>query len=160
MFVVFLGMQQMDVIGVYQHAYLMKAGMTDKGALLRKLDSLLSSLPVRSHILLGGDYNAALISESRVCGHGILQKELSDKEKADKSKLMDILKRHGLVALNTWGKKTTASTYIHAKGTSHMMTRHAIADGVAKQTRPQKTRMAGWRTTGQVPLLGSVMLSS
>ena len=91
----------MDIIGVYQHAYLMKAGMTDRilaqrSALLRKLDSLLSSLPVRSHILKGGDYNAALISESRVCGHGILQKELSDKEKDDQSKLMNILKRHRL----------------------------------------------------------------
>ena len=97
----FLGVQQMDIIGVYQHAYLMKAGMTDRilaqrSALLRKLDSLLSSLPVRSHILKGGDYNAALISESRVCGHGILQKELSDKEKDDQSKLMNILKRHRL----------------------------------------------------------------
>ena len=106
----FLGLQQMDVVGFYQHAFLMKAGMTDqtftqRKTLLRNLDSLLASLPTRSHVLIGGDFNATLVSESRICGHGVLTKDLNEKETEDQSRLIEVLRRHRLVTINNMGEE-------------------------------------------------------
>ena len=72
---------------------------------------------------------------------------------------MQMLKRHRLAVLNTWGKKSRAATYIHARGQSQIdfvCTRQAVSDGVSKTTGPVKTHMAGWRTTGHLPVVGSV----
>ncbi|CAE6911687.1 unnamed protein product [Symbiodinium sp. CCMP2592] len=160
----FLEKQQIDVVGVYQHAYLQKAGQTEsvfthRRRLLNKLDALLASLPARSHIVLAGDFNTAVVREPKVSGFGLLHKELGDKEAEDQQQLLQVLKRHRLSTLNTWGKKSQAATYVHAKGESQIdfvCVRQSVADGQAKLTRPIKTTMAGWRTTGHLPLVGTV----
>ena len=160
----FLEKQQMDVVGFYQFAFLQKAGMTEhimtqRRQLTNKLDALLASLPARSQILLGGDFNTSLSRESGICGYGLLDRELSDKERQDQGRLMQVLQRHKLTALNTWGKKKTAATYVHAKGGSqidYVCARRAVVDGIAKSTKPVDTEMAGWRTTGHKLLLGSI----
>ena len=162
----FLGQQQVDILGFYQHTLLQTAGETDKifeqrRKLLANLDRLLASLPVRSHIVLGGDFNATLRTESKISGYGLLQRELSEKEKSDQDQLMRLLPRHGLTATNTWGSKRRAATYLHAKGKSQIdfvCVRQATADGTSKQAQPVMTNMAGWRTTGHLPLLGSLPL--
>ncbi|CAE7937860.1 unnamed protein product, partial [Symbiodinium necroappetens] len=153
-----------DIIGVYQFAFLQKAGMTDaildqRRRLLGKLDRLLASLPVRSQLIVGGDFNATLVPTSRIAGYGLLQRALSDKEKADQDLLLRLLQKYKLSALNTWGKKSGAATYLHAKGRSQIdfvYARQAVSDGEAKQTRPEFTVMAGWRSTGHLPLVGSI----
>ena len=140
----FLGKQQIDVVGVYQFALLQKAGMTEhileqRRKLTNKMDALLASLPARSQILLGGDFNITLSRESGIAGFGLLERELSEKEQLDRERLMQVLRRHKLTALNTWGKKKGAETYVHAKGGSQIdfvCVRRAVADGVAKGTRP------------------------
>ena len=127
--------------------------------LLSKLDKLLSSLPARSQIVLGGDFNAMLVRENKVSGFGILARELTEKQKLDQDCLMRVLQRHRLTALNTWGTKKQAATYIHAKGHSQidfLCARQAVSDGEAKEARAVTTTMAGWRTTGHRPLLGSI----
>ena len=160
----FLDKQQVDIVGVYQFAFLQKAGMSDtildqRRRLLAKLDKLLASLPVRSQLILGGDLNVTLTPTSRVAGYGLLQRELSEKEKADQDLVIRLLQRHKLSALNTWSKKGTAATYLHAKGRSqidYVCARQAVSDGEAKTTKPVVTEMAGWRTTGHHPLVGSI----
>ena len=160
----FLGLQQLDIVGIYQHALLQTAGMTDaildqRRKLLAKLDKLLSSLPVRSQLVVGGDFNATLVRENKVCGFGILARELTEKEKLDQDCFMRVLQRHRLTALNTWGSKKQAATYIHAKGRSQidfLCARQAVADGEAKRAKAIMTTMAGWRTTGHRPLIGSI----
>ncbi|CAE7937853.1 unnamed protein product, partial [Symbiodinium necroappetens] len=127
--------------------------------LLGKLDRLLASLPVRSQLIVGGDFNATLIPTSGIAGYGLLQRELSDKEKEDQDLLLRLLQKYKLSALNTWGKKSGAATYLHAKGRSQIdfvCARQAVSDGEAKQTRPESTVMAGWRSTGHLPLVGSI----
>ncbi|CAE7216578.1 unnamed protein product, partial [Symbiodinium necroappetens] len=160
----FLNLQQMDIVGVYQHALLQTAGQTDhilesRRKLLTKLDHLLSALPARSQILLGGDLNSSVVTENKISGFGLIQKDLSEKEKVDRDHLMRIMQRHRLVLLNTWGKKNTAATYMHAKGASqidYVCARQAVADGIAKCTGPRTTEMAGWRKTGHKPIIGSI----
>ena len=161
----FLGQQQIDVIGFYQYALLQKAGsdsiFQQRRRLLNKLDSLLAAMPARSHILLAGDFNATLVRESKIAGYGILDRDQTEKERDDQQRLMQILRRHKLTSLNTWGKKTRAATYLHARGQSqidYVCVRQAISDGVSKCTGPQRTPMAGWRTTGHLPIVGSIPL--
>ncbi|CAE7369964.1 unnamed protein product, partial [Symbiodinium necroappetens] len=101
------------------------AGMSEtildqRRRLLSKLDKLLASMPVRSQLIIGGDFNVTLTPMSRIAGYGLLQKELSEKERADQDLLMRLLQRHKLSALNTWSKKGTAATYLHAKGRSQI----------------------------------------
>ena len=160
----FLGQQQLDVIGFYQHAFLQTAGMTDtileqRRKLLSKLDKLLTSLPVRSQIVIGGDFNATLPRVNKVSGCGVLDRELTEKERTDQDCLLRVLQRHRLTALNTWGSKKQAATYVHAKGQSQidfLCARQAVSDGEAKRARAITTNMAGWRTTGHRPLVGSI----
>ena len=91
----FLGTQQLDI--------------TDsRRKRLTKLDHLLGSLPARSQIILGGDFNSSMVTESRGSGYGLLQRELNEREKLDRDQLMRILQRHRLTALNTWVKKNNA----------------------------------------------------
>ena len=154
----FLGLQQVDILGFYQHALLQQAGKCDvvleqRRLLMNKLDQLLASLPARSHIVLGGDFNTTLVRESKVSGFGLLTRELPEKERVDQDRLQRVLQRHKLAALNTWGRKKAAATYIHAKGGSQIdfvCVRQSVADGEAKRTSPKKTPMAGWRTTGHL----------
>ncbi|CAE7801409.1 unnamed protein product, partial [Symbiodinium necroappetens] len=160
----FLDKQQVDIVGVYQFAFLQKAGMSEtildqRRRLLAKLDKLLASLPVRSQLILRGDFNVTLTPMSRIAGYGLLQRELSEKEKADQDLLIRLLQRHKMSALNTWSKKGTAATYLHAKGSSqidYVCARQAVSDGDAKKAKPVVTAMAGWRTTGHLPLVGSI----
>ncbi|OLP94348.1 hypothetical protein AK812_SmicGene23634 [Symbiodinium microadriaticum] len=111
-------------------------------------------------LLKSNDYWHHCRSEtSRVAGYGLLQRELSEKEKADQDLVIRLLQRHKLSALNTWSKKGTAATYLHAKGRSqidYVCARQAVSDGEAKKTKPAVTEMAGWRTTGHHPLVGSI----
>ena len=160
----FMDEQQLDIIGVYQHALLQTAGKTDqihdnRRKLIKSLDKLLSALPVRSQILLGGDFNTTLVRENKVSGYGILERKLNEKERIDQDHMVQVLRKHRLATLNTWGKKTQAATYLHAKGRSQIdfvCVRQAVADGEAKQTRAIKTPMAGWRSTGHLPVVGSI----
>eukprot|EP00439_Symbiodinium_sp_Y106_P066972 s3590_g11.t1 len=161
-----LGKQQLDIINLYQHAYLNQAGQADavmqkRKQLWNKMDTLLVSLPARSHIILGGDFNTQLREEPKLVGPGILSKDLTDKERSDRELPMQALLRHRLCVLNTWGAKKKACTYRHPKASSqidYVCVRQPLADGKAKQTRPKFIPLAGWRTVGHHPLLGSVPL--
>ena len=63
-------------------------------------------------------------------------------------------------ALDTWSRKL--ATYEHPKGRSQIdfvLVRQHSADRVAKQTKPEKTILAGWRTSGHLPLQANLILS-
>ena len=69
--------QQVDLINIYQHAWSSKTSEQTQELLTRRsriwgaLDGLLQSLPVRSEILLAGDFNTVLEPRTAVSGHGI-----------------------------------------------------------------------------------------
>ena len=151
---------------VHQHAYLNQAGQSETVAKKRKqvwsaLDALLASLPARSRILLAGDFNALLRREDKLVGPGLLDKCLTDRECEDRELVMRVLTRHRLCALNTWGAKKRAATDLHPKAVSqidydYVCVRQPLADGQAKLTRPRAFPLAGWRSVGHRPLVGSV----
>ena len=92
-------------------------------------------------------------------GYGLLTREQTEKERVDQDHTIRVLQKHRLATLNTWGKKSLAATYVRAKGSSQIdfvCVRQAVADGQAKTARPVKTAMAGWRSTGHLPILGSI----
>ena len=60
-------------------------------SLWRELDKLLGSLPVRSSVVLTGDFNIALDVRSEVAGSGIHRGRDKDEIAADRRPLMDIL---------------------------------------------------------------------
>ena len=93
-------------------------------------------------------------------GHGVLPGSQVESARQDRSLFMDTLVRGKLCTLNTWSRKT--ATYEHPKGRSQIdfvLVRQHSADRIAKQTKPEKTILAGWRTSGHLPLQANLILS-
>ena len=162
----FAGDQHVDLVNCYQHA--LAFGDSQKLDKLygkrrgfwQALSKLVSAIPFRSQLVLGGDFNCSLEAESKVVGHGVLPGSQVESARQDRSLFMDILVRGKLCALNTWSRKF--ATYEHPKGRSQIdfvMVRQHSADRVAKQTKPEKTILAGWRTSGHLPLQANLILS-
>ena len=69
--------QQIDILNLYQHAWSSKSSeqtqelVKQRSRLWKELDSLLQSLPLRSELILGGDFNTVLAARSGVSGFGI-----------------------------------------------------------------------------------------
>eukprot|EP00439_Symbiodinium_sp_Y106_P039661 s233_g4.t2 len=157
--------QQVDLINIYQHAWSSKTSEQTQELLTRRsriwgaLDGLLRSLPVRSEILLAGDFNTVLEPRTAVSGHGIFPGNSATVFQTDRARLLDILQCHRLTVLNTWSRK--AYTYKHPQGCSqidYVVARHALADALAKKCAPIPTPLAGWRSAGHELLFASVPL--
>ena len=157
--------QQVDLINIYQHAWSSKTSEQTQELITRRsriwgaLDGLLQSLPVRSEILLAGDFNTVLEPRTAVSGHGIFPGNSATVFQTDRARLLDILQCHRMTVLNTWSRK--AHTYKHPQGCSqidYVVTRHALADALAKKSAPIPTPLAGWRSAGHELLFASVPL--
>ena len=159
-------MQQYDVISIYQFALTFSNGEQKKEAmnkrkkLWKSLSGLLQELPLRSSIVLMGDFNATLETQKKVAGYGI---KLGSQDTAiveERHKLMDLLSRHRLCALNTWGRIIT--TYEHPQGSSqidYICVRQSVSDGKSKTCGPLMTPLASWRSAGHKVLLADVPLN-
>ena len=158
--------QQFDAVSVYQHAMSYNDGeqktalMKRRSGLWNKLDTLLGSLPVRSSVVLMGDFNIAVAARKGVAGSGVHTGSATAEISADRDLLMALLDRHKLCALNTWGKKEY--TYQHPKGASqidYICCRQAVADGGAKKCRAADVPIAGWRSSGHLVLSANIPLN-
>ena len=159
----FHGNQHMDLVCAYQHAM----GFGD-GSHLQKiyqkrrsfwtaLAKLLSSLPFRSHVVLGGDFNCSVDTHPRLVGCGIVAGPTTEAAKADRRLFMDVLRAQQLCLLNTWGGRL--ATYQHPKGRSQidfLAVRAPLADNIAKTCCPVESLLAGWRSAGHKPLVASL----
>ena len=159
-------LQQIDLIVLYQHAMTFSKGELRKGTFLRRaqlwraLDTLLGSLPLRSSVVLMGDFNATLEPSRHVAGSGIKLGGQSPDVLVDRRAIMDVLRRHKLCALNTWSK--VSPTYEHPKGISqidYICIRQALADGRSKQCGVLPAPIAAWRPSGHHVLTADLPLN-
>ena len=124
-----------NLVGLYQHVW--KPGnLSLRHTFWTKLSGMLHSVPARSCLVVAGDYNATCRPEGRLVGHGVPTSYTAE----DSSELQDILRAHGLVALNTFG---AAPAYTFKFGPrrsqlDYVCTRLAHADRHAKQAFPDQ----------------------
>ena len=155
--------QQFDVISIYQHAMTFSGGEQRKEIMQKRrkfwqdLEKLLSELPLRSSVVLMGDFNTTLEPLRKVAGYGIKLGSQEAEVVEDRRLLLGILQARCLCALNTWGK--AIATYEHPQGSSqidYICSRHAFSDSVAKQCGPCQSPVAAWRSSGHKPILASI----
>ena len=157
--------QQWELFSLYQHA--MSPGSAEEKAKLlakrdevwRKLDKAVHSIPLRSMILLGGDFNTSLKPQPPNVGYGIIQGNAAADLEQERLFINDILAKHRLAVLNSWGRRQP--TYVHPTGSTQidfLVVRQQAADGVAKQSGPINSGLAGWRHSGHAVLTGKLRM--
>ena len=151
------GLQQVDVLCVYQHALTLKdqneSGVMKKRALLwKQLDKWLGSMPIRSELIIAGDFNLTLKPFMKVCGHGIPDREYPSQIQEEQIALLDCLRRHKLCVANTWGRRREAHTYRHPTGNTqidYVITHQSLSDAQTKRSSPFRTTRSGWVAQGR-----------
>ena len=130
-----------DIINGYQYTIHTKdqTCRDNRKRWVDQLDTLLLSLPKRNLLYLGVDLNTSLQQRSSVVGietfHGDNGSELGTKH-ADSNQVHSMLKKHGLVALNTWTPRPPTFTSHNASSRiDYIFTRSFTADMVAKDVR-------------------------
>ena len=142
--------RHVDVINTYQYAW--HSG-SDREQLLHKrervwirLDQLISTIPIRNTLLLGGDFNCVGTFDGHRFGPSTAR---SQSPHPDKDSLANLARVHCLTALNTWGHRTHMSTFQHESACSQidfLLMRRAQSDGLAKQARPDHAfHVLRWR---------------
>ena len=157
-------LQHLDVVAVYQHALpfgadKLAAALAKRKTVWGRIDKLLGSFPVRSSVVLAGDFNSGLNTTAEFAGFGVVPHSQQPTVIAERQELTSMLHSHRLCALNTWGRKEP--TYRHPSGRSQIdfiLVRRALADGTAKRCSVWKTPLAGWRSSGHESLKASIRL--
>ena len=161
-----IGRQQTDIVALYQTALGFVSGdkqdalMRERLKLWKSMDDLLSGLPFRSSIIVMGDFNATLSPLAEVAGSGILQGASVAWLAKERENLMEVLKKHRLVALNTWHKPQ--HTYHHPNGKSqidYILVRKQLADNRSRKCSAISSPIAAWRSSGHHPLSASLKLN-
>ena len=157
--------QHLDLVCVYQHALPFEAGalkttLAKRKQLWNKLDSLLQSFPVRSSVVVAGDFNSNLCSSGSCIGHSVLHNAAKSTVVEERRWLSGLLASHQLTALNSWSRKLP--TYWHPSGSSQIdwiLVRSSLADSCAKKCTPSDAPVAGWRSAGHKVLKASIPLN-
>ena len=154
--------QHVDLITIYQHALpfngeLLEDVMKRRNSLLKLLDTHVGSLPARSSVVIGGDLNCVLEPSPPHVGHGVHRGADRPHLTEERQWIGAMLRRHGLCALNSWRQKRY--TYRHPNGKSqidYLIVRKVLADNQARNAAPATVPLAGWRTSGHLPVRASL----
>ncbi|CAE7852282.1 unnamed protein product, partial [Symbiodinium necroappetens] len=161
-----LGKQQVDLFNLYQHSLSYhnddqkKTVMGHRKTLWQQLDKAIAALPFRTSIILMGDFNMVMQPHTKVAGFGIHSGNNVMDLRQERAEVMEMLDRHRLTALNTWGRKTY--TYKHPSGNSqidYVVIRQQHADHGSKGCTTIQAPVAGWRTSGHEILQASIRQS-
>ena len=157
--------QQWEIFSLYQHA-VSPGSAEDKAKLLakrgeiwRKLDKAVHNTPLRSMLLLGGDFNMSLKPQPPCVGFGVIQGSVAADLEQERLLVNDILAKRRLAVLNSWSRRQP--TYEHPTGSTQidfLVVRQQVADGVAKQSGPITSGLAGWRHSGHSVLAGKLRM--
>ena len=156
--------QHLDVLAVYQYALPfgdleLQKTLQKRQALWTKMDGFLKALPVRSSVIVAGDFNSGLDSMTPFSGCGVMPHRSTAAIVAERKRVTGMLAQHQLCALNTWSRRK--ETYFHPAGKSQIdfiLVRRALADAVARRCCPTPAPLAGWRSSGHHLLYAALPL--
>ena len=154
--------RHVDIIGIYQHAW---NHSVPRAEMLARRDSVwtalaraVAGLSARNQMYVAGDFNATLRSSGSLVGPGVVQ---SATPAADAETLQHILESWQLIALNTWGPKSSAATFANDAARTQIdfiLTRYSGADSRARTCKiDRNTTLFRWRSGGRhFPLVSSL----
>ena len=122
------------------------------------LAKAVAGLPARNQVYVAGDFNATLRSSGSLVGPGVVQ---SATPAADAETLQQIVESWQLIALNTWGPKSTAATFANADTHTQidfLLTRYSGTDRQARACKIDgNATLFRWRGGGRhFPLMSSL----
>ena len=164
---------KLELINVYQFPHNFRVRPDDlrerRRALLHRLSRKLDSIPCRSMLIVGGDFQAEVQPQKGLVGRSTCNTPFHNSEEAlDAGELNIFLERHGLVALNTWQGSPAPTqfnpTASQGTGTSQIdfiMVRQCLADAKAKAVKVGPPPIGQWRrVVGHYSLETSIRLMS
>ena len=134
-----------------------KYRLQERKAIWNKLEKLVRSIPVRSMLVVCGDFNLSMSTLPPVTGHGALPSSLDRELMEERCKVLEIFRQSCVVFLNTWSGKHT--TYEHPAGSTqidYIVIRQQVADATSKLAGPMSCHLAEWRGCGHRPLQASL----
>jgi len=133
--------RNLDILGCYQHVYKKdKEQLQKRDKFWQTLETQLTMLPGRNTVALMGDFNCSLPTSAGVSGPNSYtwnQQQAVGTCHPDSSRLLQVLRHGGLVALNSWNSKL-GPTFVHLQNHSridYVCTRSQLADGRARQVQ-------------------------
>ena len=155
--------QQWDLLCLYQVAQAGRDGetkeyrMKERRSIWNKLQRTLRGLPVRSLVVLGGDFNLSMEVLGPVTGSGVIAGSSDREAREERAKVLDMLRELQMTLLNTWAKPLP--TYLHPTGNTQidfLAVRRRNADKESKMAQPIDLGLTGWRGCGHRPLVASL----
>ena len=152
-----------DILAVYQWVLRPTSVARDqRSSLWRALDTALLQIPNRNMLICAGDFNCTLPSHSPWTGshkfswHGT---RCTGHIHGDQGTFMELLQRHGLVALTGWNERSGPS-YIHgeyATRIDHILIRLVNCDGLAKDVQYlSDAAILPMNSTHHIPLCSTI----
>ena len=156
--------QHLDLICLYQHALPYKSDkmqdvMSKRNQIWKQVDHLIGEMPVRSSVILAGDFNCVLQPLPPGVGPGIHPGPVAKHLVAERQLVSEMLVRHDMCVLNSWGRRRY--TYQHPKGRSQIdfiAARRSVVDSTARMATVANAPLAGWRSSGHLPVVATVRL--
>eukprot|EP00439_Symbiodinium_sp_Y106_P003847 s6567_g1.t1 len=130
-----------------------------RAAVWNALDAVLQALPSRHVLCVAGDFNTDLLQDPPLVGTTYLHKGKARTAAQDQPLFQNLLRNHGLHALNTWSNQGTyADPHGPTSRVDFLLTRTLQAAGHRVAAQPQ-VRFASWRAGARhLPLLGLIDL--
>ena len=129
-----------DILAIYQHVdQRSSTSMQYRDKIWTALNDTLHNIPSRNNLLCAGDFNCALSAQPPWVGTTTFKwngRQCTGSTHQDQGRLQEILRAHGLTALDTWG--ASGPTFIHGHTVSridHFLTRIYSSDGYSKQVQ-------------------------
>ena len=140
-----------DIVNAYQVPWKRDSpeqqNLAYRRPLWNELHKLLSALPNRNRLVVGGDLNTVMPHSERVTGH---QPVATTRPETDAHKFLDIAERQGLVCLNTWHGPNPTFTSVQGDSLiDYLLVRRSQAQGRAKQAKVISTPVGQWRGGGR-----------
>ena len=127
----------LDILALYQYTdYRTEISMRQRERIWTALDGSLRGLPTRNNLICAGDFNCNLQYQSPWVGSTLFTRNhcrVIGSQHSDQPRLQELLRVHGLTALNTWN--SSGATFVHgphAARIDFLMTRIVTCDGYAK----------------------------
>ena len=126
-----------EFINVYQKVLPHGAtgpSMDIRSRVWESLDNTIHGIPRRHKLIVLGDFNSQLVYESPFVGRGLRPCPAHDR--SDKAQFQQIVRRHQLTAVNTFGTKTNAATFLSGQSCSQLdfsLARQNTVDQTSKQ---------------------------